>query len=158
MAKPVVGQFMLPAVPDGLLKHAVFVTKAVARCGELHRGHGIEKARREASETSIAKTSIRFFLDQSQPVQVFLIDNVRHQGIEQEVRDIIGERASDEEFHREVVNPLWVGAVVGSVGAYPTLGQKVTDRAGEGIVVLASIRDRGIDAIVQKQVALIQPV
>src|SRR5207237_1347915 len=43
-AQPVVRLLALPAVVDGLPEHPVLVAEPVSHRGQLHRGHGIEKA------------------------------------------------------------------------------------------------------------------
>ena len=37
---------------DGLLEHAVLTAQTIARSWELHRGHRVEKASREAAQAS----------------------------------------------------------------------------------------------------------
>jgi hypothetical protein len=53
--KVVVRLFVLPAVPDGLLEHAVLVPQPVALGGQLHRGHRLDEARGQASQTAVAQ-------------------------------------------------------------------------------------------------------
>ena len=65
-----------------------------------------------------------------------------HDRVEQEVGDVVGQRAADEELHREVVDPLGVLAVVGLLGAQPALREDVAHGAGD-----ASKRSRGPAAV-----------
>src|SRR5690349_21257785 len=51
--EPIVRLFLLPAITDGLLKHAVFVTQSVAHGRELHRRHRIEETSRQAPESAV---------------------------------------------------------------------------------------------------------
>ena len=72
-AEPVVRLFLLPAVPDGLFEDAVFVAQAVAHGRELHRGHRVEEARRQAPEPAIAQPGVGFLLEQAEPIEVLLL-------------------------------------------------------------------------------------
>ena len=88
-AWPVVRTFTLPAVFDGLLEYAIFITQPISHRQKLHRRHRIEKASREAPEPPVAETGIGFLFDEAQPIEVFLSDGSLHKGIQQEVRDIV---------------------------------------------------------------------
>ena len=99
-AQPIVRLFLLPAVPDRLFEHAVFIAQAISHGRQLHRGHRIEKARRQTPESAVPQSGIRFLLKQAQPVDIFARDDLLHHGTEEKVDDIVGQRPSDQEFHR----------------------------------------------------------
>src|SRR5262245_49442890 len=60
IAQPVIGILSLPAIHKRLAKHAVLVAEAITGGRKLHGGHGVEEARREATQTSVSQTGIRF--------------------------------------------------------------------------------------------------
>ena len=62
MAQPVVWYLMLPTILNGLLKHAVLVTKTMAHSRKLQGRHRIQKAGGQATKSAIAQTRVRFFL------------------------------------------------------------------------------------------------
>ena len=78
------------------------------------------------------------------------------QRIEQQIRHIVGQRAADEKLHREVVDALWVLALVRVLCQYPPLGKDVPHRAGEGLKTIARVGACRIDDVVKEQVAFVQ--
>src|SRR4051812_28495100 len=58
-AQPMVRAFALPAVFDGLLEHAIFISQSVAHRRQLHRRHRVEKTSGESPEASVSKAGIR---------------------------------------------------------------------------------------------------
>ena len=119
--QPVVRLFMLPAVLDGLFEDAVFVTQPIAHRRQLHRRHRVEKASRKAPEPAVSEAGVGFFFDEAEPIDVLLLGNSLREGIKQKVGDIVGQRAPDQKFHRQVVDPLRVLAVVGAFCPHPAL-------------------------------------
>ncbi len=91
VAQPVVGAFLLPAIDDGLPKHAVLVAQTVPRGRKLHGGHRIEVTRRKPSQASVPQARVRFLLDQFEPIKTFLLERVLQKWVEQEVGNIIGQ-------------------------------------------------------------------
>ena len=76
--------------------------------------------------------------------------------VEEEVDDVVGQRAADQELHREVVDALGVLALVGLLGAHPALREDVPDGAGDGLVPLPRARGGGIDDVVEQEVPLVE--
>src|SRR4030095_10541109 len=99
--EPVVWQLVLPAVLDGLFEDAVFVAQAITHGRDLHRGHGIEEARRQAPETSMTQPRVGLLLEQLIPIEVLLLDHLVHDRIEQKVGDVVRQRAAGEKTPRE---------------------------------------------------------
>ena len=82
---------MLPAVLDRLAEDAVFVAQTVAHGGKLHRGHRVEEAGGQAPEPAVAQAGVGFCFEQAEPIEVLLLDGLPGDGVEQEVRDIVGQ-------------------------------------------------------------------
>ena len=64
-------------------------------------------------------------------------------GFEEEVQDVVGQGAPDQELHGEVVDALGVLALVGLLGAQPPLREDVPHGAGDGLVALPRRQRRG---------------
>ena len=77
------------------------------------------------------------------------------QRLDAEVDDVVGERAAEQELHREVVDPLGVGRVLGLLGQQPALGQHVAQRARDGLEALALIGVLGAHHVVEDQMAVV---
>ena len=80
------------------------------------------------------------------------------QRIEQEVRDIIGQGAADEKFHREIVDALGVLAMVGVLRSHPSLREDVAHGAGECLEAFAGADGCRFDDMVEEQVPLVEGV
>jgi len=78
--------------------------------------------------------------------------------IKQQIGDIVSQRSSDQEFHRQVIDALGVLAVVRGFGAHPTLRQDIPDRASHGPIALMRPGTRRSDSIVKQQVAFVKTV
>ena len=89
----------------------------------------------------------------------FLSSTTRaHDRVEQQVRDVVGERAADQELHREVVDALGVLALVGALGAHPALREDVPHGARDGLEALPRTERRGVDDVVEQQMPLVERI
>jgi hypothetical protein len=147
---------VLPAVLNGLFEHAVFVTQAVPGSRNLHRGHRIQKASRKTPETAITQAGIRLLFQQLEPVEVLFLDRCFRNGIEEKIRNVIGERAADEKFHREIVNTLRILTLVSLFGMNPALRQNIAHRVSDRLEAFASA-DRGhLHDVVKDEMTLVK--
>ena len=121
-AQPVVRLLPLPAVLDRLPEHPVLVAQPVAHGGELHGRHRVEEAGREPAEAAVPEAGVGLLLQEAEPVEPFLRDDLPRDRLEQQVHDIVRERAAEQELHRQVVDALRVLALIGLLGADPPLG------------------------------------
>ena len=97
--------------------------------------------------------------EQLEPVEVLsLRTTCSAQRLEQQVHDVVGQRAADEELHRQVVDALGVLALVGLLGEHPALREDVAHGAGEGLEALARRRRRPARRRCRKQVPLVERV
>src|SRR5438552_336788 len=76
--KPVVGLLVLPTVRDGLPEHPVLVSEPVPHRRQLHRGHRVEKARGQTSESAIAQSGVGLLFEQAEPIEGLLLDGCAH--------------------------------------------------------------------------------
>ena len=156
--QPVVRLLALPAILDRLPEDAVLVAQPVAHGRELHRGHRVEEARREAAEPAVAEAGVRLLLEQGEPVEALVVGDPLRDRIEEEVHDVVGERAPDQELHGEIVDALGVLALVRLLGAQPPLREDVPHGAGDGLVALARTHRRGIDDVVEHEMPLVERI
>ena len=136
-AQPVVRLFALPAVLDGLPEDAVLVAQPVAHGRELHRCHGFNEARCQASQPSVTQARVGLLFDQLEPIEILLRCRLLHKGVEQQVRDIVGQGAANEKLHRQVVNTLWILLPVGVLRMHPALREDIAHGAGDRLKTLA---------------------
>ena len=97
-----------------------------------HRRHRIQEASRETAEPSIAETSVGLLLQQSQPIEILLFDQLLRDGIEQQILNIIGERSAKKKFYRQIVDAFWIFALVRLLGTDPTLRKYVAYGSRDG--------------------------
>ena len=156
--EPVVGLFLLPAVLDGLPEDAVFVPQAIAHGRDLHRGHGVEKASRQAPQASVAETRVGFLLQEFVPIEFLSLDHFAHERVEQKVGSVVGQRSADEKLHREVVDALAVLALIGLLRTQPSLREDVAHGAGCGLETLASADGRRFPDVIEEEVPFVQRI
>ena len=118
----------------------------------------IEEASRQAPETPIAQARVGFLLQQLEPIEVLLLDGFFRDGIEEKVRDVVGQRAADEKFHREIVDALGVLALIGLLGTHPSLREDIAHGAGDGLKTLASADRRHFHNVVKDEVPLVERI
>ena len=157
-AEPVVRLLALPTVVDGLPEHSVLVAEPVSHRRQLHGGHRVEEARRQAPEPAISQAGVRFFLEEAEPVEGLLPDGFACDRGQEEVGDVVRQRAADEELHREVVDALGVLARVRLLGADPSLREDVADGPRDRLVVFARTGRVGVGDVVEEQVPLVERV
>ena len=136
MTQPEIGMFDLVAVLDLLAKDTVMIAQPIAHRRNLHGRQRIDEARGETPEATVAQASIRFLLRQLQQVQALTLDDVLHDRLDQQIGQIIGERPSEQELHRQVVHLLRIFLIVGSASQQPAR-QKVAQRTGDRLETLA---------------------
>ena len=140
-----------------LPEHPVLVAEAVADGGKLQRRHRVEEAGREPPEAAVAEPGVGLQLEEADPVEPFPATTPGDR-VEQQVHDVVGERAADQELHRQVVDALGVLALVRLLGA-----DHRCDRTSRTERATASKRSRGpggrgIADAVEQQMALVEPI
>jgi hypothetical protein len=118
----------------------------------------IEEAGRQAAEPAVAQPGVGLLFQQAEPIEALLLDGLPGEGVEQEVRDVVGQGAAQEELHREIVHALGIAALVGVLRAQPSLGEDVPHGAGEGLEAVPRAGGGQIDDVVEVQVPLVECV
>ena len=100
MAEPGVGGFDLIPILELLAKDAIVVAQPIAHGRDLHRGHGIQEAGGETAQPAIAQPGIRLLLRQLHQVQPLALEHLTRDRLDQEIGQVVGQRATDQELHR----------------------------------------------------------
>src|SRR5262249_6398026 len=90
--------------------------------------------------------------------EAVLVEEGLEKRIEEEVGDVVGQRAADQELERHVVDALGVEALIPLLGLEPALRQHVADRARDRLELVARRRGGGARHLIEGQVALEQGV
>ena len=128
LTQPVLGIFDLPAVLEGLPEQPVVVANAVAVGGEAHGRHGVEEAGGETAEAAVAERGIGLVGEERAVVDAEVLDDCPQPFVEPQVGDGILEQPADEEFHRQVVDPLAVLGVDTLGRLEPGRDHEIADR------------------------------
>ena len=113
---------------NGLPEQPVVVANAVAVRGEAHGRHGVEEAGGETAEPAVAERGIRLVGEESAVVDAQFLDDGPQPFVEPQVGDGILEQPADEEFHREVVDPLAILGIDPSGGLEPGRNHEIANR------------------------------
>lgn len=135
--QPLVSNFHLPAVLDGLVEDAELVADAVTDGRHFQRGERVQVARREPAQTAVAEP--RIFLLFHQVVEVDAEFLHRLAGIlrEAQVEELIGQMRPGQELRGKVGHHARVLLGVGLHGPYPLLEYAVPNgqsQRGVGVV------------------------
>src|SRR5262249_30357385 len=125
---------------------------------KLQRSGRFQKTCCEAAEAAISEPGVWFLLEHLDPVEVSLSNSLFHCRIEQEIGDVIGQRAADQKLHREVVHALRIAGFVSFFRKHPPLREHVPHRPRESLEAVAGGGSLRIDGVVKKEVALIERV
>jgi hypothetical protein len=156
--QPVVRLLQLPAVLNRLPEHAVLIAQPVAHGRKLHRRHRVEKARGEAAEPAVAQPGVGLLLEQGKPVEALVVGGPLRDRAKQEIPEVVGQRAPDQELHREIIDAFGIRLLVRLLRAQPALREDVPHGAGGGLVALAWTYRRGIDDAVEHEMTLVEGV
>ena len=115
-----------------------------------------KKASRKTPETAIAQAGIRLLFQQFEPVEVLFLDRCFRNGIEKKIRNVVGERAADEKFHREIVNALRILTLVGLFRMNPALRQNIAHRVSDRLEAFASADRAHLHDVVKDEMPLVK--
>lgn len=140
--EPVVGHLDLVTVDDLLLEDTVAVSQAVAPGGEVERSKAIKETSSQASETTVAQSSIMLLSDNVLDAEAELVQTTFKMlatiskfclqasltlggVLETHVQHSIVESAAHEEFETEVVDALWVSEGLTLLSTVPVQNELV---------------------------------
>src|SRR5205809_6609360 len=94
-------------------------------------------------------------LKQAEPIEVPLVRGLAREATEQEVRDVVGQGAADQELHREIVDSFGILTLVGFLREHPALGEDVAHRASQSLKPLPRACGRQIHNVIEEEVAFV---
>ncbi|MNC49040.1 hypothetical protein D3C75_981890 [compost metagenome] len=102
--QPVVRRFHLLTVDDILFEHAIFITNTVATSRQRQRRQRIQETGRQPPQATVAEAWIVLFLQQLAQAHPHLIQCVVNILINAHRQQGVGQRAADQELHRQVIH------------------------------------------------------
>ncbi|MEY9880360.1 hypothetical protein ABIA43_001894 [Bradyrhizobium sp. USDA 328] len=133
-AQPFIGIFLLPALIDDLAEQAVIVADAVADRGNRERRHALHEAGGEAAEAAIAERGVRLAFAQLRQRDAEIAECDLEDLQQPHVVERVGEQAADQEFEREIIDPLASRIVAVLLGCQPAMHDAVAQRQRRGLV------------------------
>ena len=143
-AQPFVRIFVLPALRNDLAEQAEIVADAVADGGNGERRHALHEARREPPEAAIAERRIRLAFAQVGKADAEIAERGLEHRQQAHIVQRVGEQAADQEFEREVIDPLAAGVVALLLGRQPAVHDAVAQRQRRRLVPVAPGRHAGV--------------
>ena len=126
--EPVFGIFLLPAVLHDLAEQAVLVADAVAVGGYVERRHALHEAGGEAAEAAIAQRRVGFEGAQLVQIDVEAGQRGAHRVELVQVVEVVEQQPPDQEFERQVIDPLGAVLVRGIDACQPAVDDAVAQR------------------------------
>ncbi len=142
--QPFVRIFVLPALRDDLAEQPEIVADAVADGGNGQRRHALHEARREPPEAAIAKRRIRLAFAQVIKPDAEIAERRLEHRQQAHIVQRVGEQAADQEFEREVIDPLAAGVVALLFGGQPAVHDAVAQRQRGRLVPVPPCRHAGV--------------
>ena len=136
VGEPLVGGLDLAAVDNLLLKQAVAVAHAVAVAGNALGCHGIQEARGQTTQATVAQGRIGLLVLDDGQVKAHVVERLGDHVAHAKVEQVVVEQAADQKLDREVVHALF--ALGGDAGV--TLG-------GNGARLLGHELGQGVKAV-----------
>src|SRR4029450_13480237 len=156
--QPIVRNFVLPALLNGLLEHTILVAEPITHGRNFHRSHRIEETCRQSPKPSVAQSSVGLLIKYLVPIDLLLLNVLLDNVIKKKIRNVVSQRTTDEEFHRKVVNTLGILAIIGFLCSNPSLRKDITHGVREGFKTFAVTDRHGIHHVIKDEMALIKSV
>ena len=144
VAEPFVRIFLLPAMRHDLAEQAEIVADAVADRGDRQRRHALHEAGGEPAEAAIAERRVRLAFAQFVQVDAEIAERGLEHRQQAHIVERVGEQAADQEFEREVIDPLAAGVVARLLGGEPAMHDAVAQRQRRRLVPVAPGRHAGV--------------
>ncbi len=142
--QPFVRVFVLPALRDDLAEQAEIVADAVADGGNGKRRHALHEARREPPQAAVAERRVRLAFAQVVKPDAEIAERRLEQWQQAHIVQRVGEQAADQEFEREIIDPLAAGIVTLLFGRQPAVDDAVAQRQCGGLVPVPPRRHAGV--------------
>ena len=106
LVQPVLGRFDLLTALETLAEQPVFVTDAISEGRALQRRQRFHEARRQPPQPAVAKRRIGFVVQDFLLVEAQHPQRLIHGLFQPQVDDRIPQHPPDQEFHRQIADPL----------------------------------------------------
>ena len=126
--KPLLRIFLLPAVLDDLTKQSVVIADAVAGGGDPQARHALHEAGREPSEAAVAERRVGLGRPQAVEVHAQISERGAEHVFQAQIAQHVGPQPADQEFQREVIDPLAALGVAGALRGQPAMDDAVANR------------------------------
>ena len=136
VGEPLVGGLDLAAVDDLLLKQAVAVAHAVTVASNALGCHGIQEARGQTAQATVAQCRIGLLVLDDGQVEAHVVERLGDHVAHAKVEQVVVEQAADQKLDREVVHALL--ALGGHAGVA---------RGGDGARLLCHELGQGVKAV-----------
>ncbi len=143
-AQPLVGIFLLPALRNDLAEQPEIITDAVTDRGDCQRRHAFHEARGKPAETAIAERGIRFAFAQFGEAGPEIAERGVEHRQQPHIVERVGEQPADQEFQREIINPLGAGVVALLFGGQPAMHDAVAQRQRRRLIPIVAGRHRRV--------------
>ena len=129
MAQPILSHLHLPAILERLAEQTMGVADAIAICRDAKARQAVKEASRETTQTAIAKRSIRFIAHHIRKIYAIASQCLFGLILKAQIVDRVLKDPAQQEFHRQVVNPLAILGVGLMRGVEPRRDQLVAHGA-----------------------------
>jgi len=131
--KPVVRDFLLVAVLDLLLEHAVVITDAAAVGRIVEGGKGIQETCSQTAETAVAERGIGLLVLDGVHLEAQLLEGLGDGLISHQVDGVVAEGAAHQELHGQIDQSLGILIVKGLLRPHPAVDDLVLEGQGGGL-------------------------
>ena len=141
--QPDVGIFLLPALIDDLAEQSEIVADAVADRGNRQGRHAFHEAGGEPPEAAIAERGVRLALPEVAEPGAEIADRGLEDFQQAHIVERVEEQPADQEFEREVIDPLAAGVVAVLLRHQPAMHHAVAQRQRGRLVPVLARRHAG---------------
>ena len=126
--QPILGHFRLLTAREMLAKQPVFIADAIAVSRAAHRRHAFHETGRQPSQTAIAQGGIGLILDNGPKVLTQARHHLDGNIAQTQIDRGIFQQPPDQEFHRQIVDPLAIFGPCPAGRGEPRLDDPVANR------------------------------
>ena len=125
--KPVVRHFLLVAVNDLLLEHAVVITDAAAVSGVVEGCQRVKETCCQTAQTTVAQSRVGLLVLDGVHVEAELLEGFFDGGIGHQVDRVVAESTAHQELHGQIDQSLGILIVKRLLGAHPAVNDLVLE-------------------------------
>ena len=151
MLGPIVGRFHLPSILKGLLEQAEAIVQAIAAQGDILRGGGVQIARSQAAQATVAQRRILDILHIAQ-VRALLIEQLFYLVVHAQAAQVIVPQATHQIFRADIAGAAALAKIL--LILRPLGGDGEHHSLSNGVVQLEIMRVGKVHMIARAQEAL----